>query len=313
VVYFFIPPQFWLVELSYKTGAGCSKSIVALLLTFWHMQVIKASGEKQTFNRKKFCRSLEKVGASPELVKDACTYVERELKPGMGTSEIFQYTLRYLRKKDPAVATRYNLRRGIMELGPAGFLFEQYIEAILNSYGYHTRRNKIMKGRCVSHEIDIIAHKGNKHFLIEVKYRNNPKFKTDVTIAMYADARLKDIIPRQRQKESQGKRHHMWLMTNAKFTTTAIKYGKCQNIKMTGWNYPKGEGLEDLVSKNMLYPVTSLPSVNSFAREQFARRGIMLAHDLLRYSISDLVGRFDIREKRAQRIVREAHLLIGEG
>jgi len=274
------------------------------------MEITKASGEKEVFKHEKLVRSLKKAGVPKDLIDEVCDELEPEIKPGMSTSEISEKALRCLLKKEPVYAARYNLKRGIMDLGPAGFLFEQYVEAILRSYGYKTERNKIMKGRCVSHEIDVIAHENDNHYLIEAKYRNDPGVKTDLAVAMYADARLLDITPEQERKERGGVKHRMWLFTNAKFTSKAIKYGKCKNIKMTGWRYPQKESLENLITQKALYPVTTLPSVNRYAREQFAMHNILLVQDLLSYSANDLIQKFNIFKEKAQPIVLEARLLM---
>jgi len=47
----------------------------------------------------------------------------------------------------------------------------------------------------------------------------------------------------------------MWLITNTKFTTEALKYGECMKIKMTGWLYPQNNSLETIIEKNKAYPI----------------------------------------------------------
>ena len=158
--------------------------------------------------------------------------------------------------------------------------------------------------------IDIVAQKGNEHFLIEAKYRNRPGIKTHIDVVMYADARLEDVVS---LKEDQGRKnatHTMWLVTNTKFTSKAIRYGKCRDIRMLGWNYPKDEGLKDLVDRYSLYPVTVLPAVNRYARERFAEYGMMLVRDLAVYSPEDLISKFSIHKDYAHKIIKQAHLLI---
>jgi predicted RecB family endonuclease len=55
-----------------------------------------------------------------------------------------------------------------MSLGPSGFLFEQFFSEILKNYGYKTKINVFLKGKIITHEIDIIAEK-NKKYMIECK------------------------------------------------------------------------------------------------------------------------------------------------
>ena len=209
---------------------------------------------------------------------------------------------------------RYSLKRGIAALGPAGFLFEQYLEQVLQTYGYTTKRNVFFEGTCVSHEIDVVANKGNEHFFIEAKYHNNGGIKTDVTVAMYADARLLDIAPKQSKIENQNATHSMWLITNTKFTTTAIKYGLCKKIRMTSWTYPHGESLQDLIIKKGLYPVTVLPSIAHVRLQPFVQEKIMLVRDLASFTPSSLAERTGLSKQVSEKILSEALVaLTGEG
>ena len=49
-----------------------------------------------------------------------------------------------------------------------------------------------LKGKCVTHEVDIIAESGSKRFLLEAKYHNVNGIKTHVDVIMYADAPFLD-------------------------------------------------------------------------------------------------------------------------
>ncbi len=279
----------------------------------YKMDVTKVSGNRESYSREKLCASLEGAGAPKGLVEKVCKTIEEEITPEVSTQYIFRAASRYLLKKNLSSAIRYNLKKGIMELGPAGFHFEHYVEAIVQSQGYITKRNVMMNGECATHEIDVIAQKEDEHFLMEMKFRNSQKVKTGIEVAMYAYARLLDITPVLKEREQRETPHAMWLVTNAKFTSNAITYGKCRKLKMTGWNYPKGrESLESIIKENTLYPVTVLPSVDHYALEQFAIHNIILAQDLLSYSPDALVSRFKIDQKCAEKIAHEVRALKKE-
>ncbi len=273
------------------------------------VDITKASGEREPFDRTKLCDSLRMAHAPEDVVAHVCALVEQDIQPGATTSYLFRKATRHLMKANPAVAARYNLKRGIAELGPAGFFFEQFLEVMLKEMGYETERNRIMKGRCVEHEVDVVAHGKDEHYLIEAKYHNSPHLRTHVDVVMYADARLQDISEEPTRKR-EGVRHGMWLITNTKFTHTAIQYAQCRGLTLTGWRYPKDNGLEDLIAKHVLYPVTALPSVNPYVRHIFAKYDMMLVRDLAVYSEDDLVKKFEIHRPVARGIIREAHALI---
>ena len=228
----------------------------------------------------------------------------------MSTLELSKKTTQYLERESLLIAAKYNLKNAIMQLGPAGFLFEEYIAAILREYGYRAKVGQMLKGKCVSHEIDVLAQKDNKHYFIEVKYHNSRGIKSDVQVAMYMYARFLDIKQAHEEFESPEKIHQAWLITNTKFTSKAIRYANCMGVRMTGWRHPKGESLEDLIVKKALYPVTVLPSVNKFVREQFALERLMFVRDLLGYSPEELARKFGLYSKTARNVMKEVYALV---
>jgi hypothetical protein len=275
------------------------------------MEIIKTDGSKEHFSPAKFCLSLRKAGAPRELADTVCKHVEERINPNDSTNTIFRKAFKYLVKKDMDIAARYSLRRGIEALGPAGFIFERYFETILQEYGFKTKRDTIIRGKCVSHEIDVIAAVGSKRFLIEAKYHNEAGLKTHVDVVMYAQARLDDIVAAESKEAKKKYEYAMWVVTNTKFTDRAVAYARCRGIRLTGWNYPRGESLEDVISQKKLYPVTVLPSLPKGLLPQLAARNIILAQDLLPYESRDLVREFGITKELAERIAREVSGMLG--
>ena len=274
------------------------------------MQIIKATGETEEFSKGKFCRSLEKAGAPGDIVENVCERVSGELKPGMTTSDIFRKASKYLTQKNAVIAARYNTKRGIANLGPAGFVFEQFVEIVLHELGYKTARNRFVKGECVSHEVDVLAWKNGEHVIVEAKYHNQPNTKTHIDQVMYADARLMDIERAHKKSGEEGVRHTIWVFTNTRFTSKAIRYARCRGMRLTGWNYPAKESLENLVNRFALYPVTVLPSVDRMSLEQLSRSNMMLARDVAPYTPEKFAREFRSDRARAEKIVREAYGLV---
>lgn len=274
------------------------------------MEITKATGEIEEFSTDKLCQSIQHAGAPKDHALRVCRLVEKEMKPGVSTTKIFRETLNHLMKEDLDFAANYSLRRGVGELGPAGFIFEQYLDAILRAHGYEVFRNQIIEGQCVPHEIDLKAVKGDKHYLIEAKYRNSPGIKTHIDVVMYADARLMDIQRRKEGIEGSMNEHIMWVITNTKFTSKSVTYAKCRGVRLTGWNYPKDGNLEDFIRSKKLYPVTVLPSLSKFAREQFVKYDMLLAQDLLPYTEKDLQKKFDIPASDASKLIKEVYALV---
>ncbi|MFH1188410.1 MAG: restriction endonuclease [bacterium] len=276
------------------------------------MEIIKVTGEAEQFKDQKLYQSLLKSGASREIADRIKTQVEDEVKAGMTTDQIFQKVFRYLKKEDICAAARYRLKRGIMELGPAGFLFEQYFSAILQEYGYGTRLNQMVRGECVTHEIDIVADKDTSRYFVEAKYHNSHGVKTDTKTVMYAYARLLDIIPAEQRRgySTPIEYYGMWLVTNTKFTNRAKRYARCRGITITGWGYPKKNSLQYLIEEKLLHPITVIPSVDRFSRERFAENKILFAKDLVGYDADRLVYAFGLLPSKARQIAREVKALL---
>lgn len=273
------------------------------------MEIKKLTGDFEKFDPSKLCSSIKQAGAKKSTADAVCEIVSQKVRPGSTSSNIFREALRHLVKEDLDIAVRYSLKRGINSLGPAGFLFEQYVEAVLRTHGYKTRRNIMMKGLGVPHEIDVVAEKDGQTFLIEAKYRNEEGIRTHIDEVMYAEARVRDINNLNTHKK-KAKEFRPWLVTNTKFTETAIKYSKAYNLKLTGWSYPKSLSLEDLIVAKKVYPVTVIPSMTKQALEEIAKRGLILAQDLLPYSVEDLALEFNINPYRARAIFDEVQGLI---
>lgn len=276
-----------------------------------HMEVTKISGEKEAFDSTKLCDSIRRAGAPDELAENVCTLVEQKVTPDVSTSQIFRKALGYLVKENLEISARYSLRRALAMLGPAGFLFEQYVEALVQAHGYETARGTMMKGNCVDHEIDVFATKGQERCLIEAKYRNHDGTKTHIDDVMYADARFIDIASRHTKDEKNDPSdYHVWVVTNTKFTDKAIKYGRCRRMKLIGWNYPGRGNLEDMIIEKKMYPVTVLPAVSSFEVEKFAARNMILARDLLPFSEEQLIDEFGVPPEIARKILEEVNELV---
>ena len=276
------------------------------------MEIIKIDGVKEKFSPAKLCLSIRKAGAPRDVADSVCKIVEDKINPNDSTNVIFRKALKYLVKESPEVAARYSLRRGLEALGPAGFIYEQNFETVLQAYDFTTKRDVILRGKCVSHEIDVIASHATKRFLVEAKYHNVPGIKTHVDVVMYGDARLIDIVAAESAKNKKEYEYAMWIVTNTKFTDAAIQYAKCRGIRLTGWNYPRGASLEDIIADKKLYPVTVLPSLPSALLPSLAKKNIILAQDLLTYEAADLIRMFGVAETVADSIVREVAAIVGD-
>ncbi|MDB4121409.1 ATP cone domain-containing protein, partial [bacterium] len=146
------------------------------------IDIIKASGDKVKFSMAKLKASLRRIGADEQTVNQIVDNVRDELYQGISTKEIYNRAFALLKKKKSYLASKYKLKKAIYELGPTGFPFEHFISAILKYSGYKTEVGTILQGQCVTHEIDVMAHKNNKTSVIECKFHNEEGLKCNVKV-----------------------------------------------------------------------------------------------------------------------------------
>jgi hypothetical protein len=244
------------------------------------VSIIKSSGEHEQFDVEKLIRSLREAKAPPEVVDDVVARILADLKEGMTTDQIYRHAFVLLRKYDSPFAAEYSLKKAIMELGPSGFPFERFISKILEAQGYRTQVGVIVRGHCVSHEVDVVAEKDDERILVEAKYHNSPDMRSDIKVALYVKARFDDIT--RRLNAEDGERYnHAWLITNTAFTSQAIEYAACAGLALTGWNYPDGRTLQDLIRATQSHPLTCLTSLSPAQKYQLLGAGTVLCREVV--------------------------------
>jgi Holliday junction resolvase len=251
------------------------------------MWVVKASGETEKFDPEKIRRTCIKAGASEDLADKIVREVEKKSYDGISTREILHMTISFLKKEKPAVASRYDLKGAIFRLGPAGFTFEHLVAEIFKELGYETKVHSIIRGACVSHEVDVIATKDKNNYMVECKYHNIPGIYTGLRESLYTYARFLDLNEGFKIGVCR-KFNQPWLVCNTKFSEDAVQYAICKNMRLVGWNYPENQGLEYMIEKNKLYPITMLRNLDSESQEKLANVGLVLTKDLVRINIKEL-------------------------
>lgn len=245
------------------------------------VQVLKADGTKELFNREKLLESLARANATPEIRDKIVTHIEAELINNMSTSDIYRHAFSLLDKFQKPAATRYSLRRALVGFGPTGFPFEDYIGEIFRTLGYQTETGKMILGKCVEHEVDLVAYNDSKLVMGEIKFHNELGYKTDLKVALYVKARIDDLqatdifIGGKNRKLEEG-----WLITNTKFSSGAIQYGECAGLKLLGWNYPRKGHLQDLIEGSNLHPVSCLTTLNNAHKTELFGKGVVLCKSL---------------------------------
>lgn len=274
-----------------------------------NLYIINSLGEKEPFSLRKLYLSCRNSGLDDVAAMRVVGQIQKEIYPGIKTCEISEKIKRLLEGESPGSAMRFYLKKAMRELGPAGFTFEKYIGGIFNKNGYKVKLNQRVLGFCrCSYEIDFLAEKGNVVYIGECKYHNLAGERVDMKIALANYARFLDI---SKGSFFKSRRLKSILVTNTKFTSEAIKYSKCTGVDMLGWKYPKGRGLEHLIEKEKLYPVTILPSFKGYLKEIFAQKGKILVLDLLDSPVEKISEKLGVRKEEIRKLVEEAKILLG--
>ncbi len=266
--------------------------------------VEKASGAREPFSEPKLERSLRMAGASSKLVQRVMDKVRREIHPKMTSRKLHQIAFQLLKKESRYLAARYNLKRAMMSLGPSGYPFEKVVGALLEKQGYESKVGVFMQGKCVSHEVDVVATKSSRRLLVECKYHNHDGIKCDVKVPLYVYARSLDLA----NNSSAEWFNEFWLVTNTKFTTDAIKYGECAGLKLLSWDYPEGKNLRQLIEKEELHPITCLTTIKSGQKKNLLKHSVVLCHEIAENP--DVLRKHGFKEPAINRILKEVTELI---
>jgi restriction endonuclease len=234
--------------------------------------ITKYSGQKELFDIHKFRRSLKRSGASSELIETLINELQN-LHNIRTTHDIYEFAFARLREENPAVAAHYNLKKALFELGPSGFPFEKFVALIFKAQKYQVETDQIVKGKCVDHEIDIVGSKEKKTIMVECKFHNQQGIKSDVKVPLYVKARFDDV------EQKNHLFHEAWLVSNTKFTTQAIEYAECAQIKLMSFSYPSGGSIAELIDKYQLHPITALSSLTLDRKKELISHGLVLCKD----------------------------------
>jgi len=271
------------------------------------MTVTKSSGREENFDMRKLVNSLIRSGANEETARSIADEVSRQITPHEHTKHIFRMARKLLRRQNRATGMRYSIKRAIYSLGPSGYPFEKYVGRILRAYEYSVEVNRMIKGYCVTHEVDVLATRDNRRCIIECKHHANSEKPADIKVALYVHSRFNDIKKAfELSEELNSHVNEGWLVTNTRCSTDAIKYAECVGLKIVSWKYPEKEGLEVMIENKQLYPVTILPSATKNAVQALSAADIMLASEIAAMDEKTFIAKSNLDRFTALTVKKEA-------
>lgn len=268
--------------------------------------VKKENGELEAFDPSKLVHSLQRSGANAKSVNEILKEVRGGLKQGMMTKDIYKFAYERLRQLEKPAAMRYSLKRAVLDLGPSGFPFEDFVAEIFRAKGFTAETGVMMQGSCVEHEVDLVAYNTKKYLVGEVKFHNQLGMKSDLKVALYVDSRVTDLqkfrVERGERKIDEG-----WLITNTKFTKAAVQYANCRGLKVLSWTYPRYGNLQDLIEETRIHPITALPSLSRQERNQLLEKKIVLCKSI--HENEEALKSIGVSGAKLARVLEEGRML----
>jgi hypothetical protein len=273
------------------------------------MFVIKFDGRKQEFSKKKIIRTCLRMHANLEQAKKIASKIESESYDGIRTKKIIKLIFKYLKKYRPEIKHKIDLRDAISMLRPKPD-FEKFVSLLLKEFGYKVKTNQIIPGKCVDHEIDIIASKENMKILVEVKHHIQPHTYTGKDICLIAKAIYEDLIEGHDLGFNSPELNKILIVCNTKFSDHAKKYAKCRHMNLIGWKMPEKNSLEQLIEKKKFYPITFLKGLKRKTQEKFGDNGIVLVRQLVEIGLKELYKKTKVSKKELKELISKARKII---
>ncbi|WP_027384790.1 restriction endonuclease [Epilithonimonas caeni] len=273
------------------------------------MKIKNNAGETVEFEISKLENSLRNSGAGEQSVKRVLETVLPKCFEGITTGELYRMAFEELKKISNSVAARYSLKKALLELGPAGFYFEQWISRVFQNIGYKTETGQLIKGHSVTHEADVIAKKDSKTYWVECKFRNAEDTKISVTTPMYVLSRIKDISDIQydlfgtKTEFTDG-----WLITNTYFTKDSVAFSEYYGLRLLSWDYPKDKNIKSLVDQNALYPITCLTTLYGKQKQRLLEKRCILTKEL--FNNQNLLNILELSQEKKSEVLKEVKELM---
>ncbi len=271
--------------------------------------VKKADGTRQPFQRGKVINTCLRMHASKQIAEKIADKIENRLYDDIPTKKILQMIFSYLKKYRPVVKHQIDLRRAISLLKPKPD-FERFIQMLLEAHGYTVSCNQIVRGRCVEHEVDAVATKGNKTYLVEIKHHSNHHIYTGLDVPRIARATFEDLIEGFNLDLHPIDFSQVLVVCNTKFSEHANRYARCRSIRQIGWKTPPKEGLERMIEEKNLHPVTILKGLNRNNREKLLDSGLILLKQLISRDVYELSKKTKIPMKQLTEPVKKAKEIL---
>lgn len=274
------------------------------------LHVTKVSGDEVPFEENKLVHSLERSGASEAIINEVLEDVRGHIYEGIPTKKIYRMAFAILKRKTVSSAARYQLKQAIADLGPTGYPFERLVASLFEHQGYRVKVGQLVDGRCVQHEVDVIAEKNGTRYMMECKFHADPERKADVKVPLYIRSRFVDVMESW-QRADPALEYVGWVVTNARFTTDAIDYGRCIGLQLLSWDFPQRGSLKERIDGSGLLPVTCLTTLRKFEKQQLLENGVIFCRDI--HADREALNGIGLTLSRSGKVLEEVRAICNNG
>ena len=236
----------------------------------------KFSGFIEEFDEKKLRESLILTGVGQKMASEVIQELMPKIKPGMSSTRVHNLAFSSLQKKSKIHAANYRIKRSILELGPSGYPFEILCSELFKAKGFATEVGIIVKGKHVSHEVDVIATRPDMTIMAECKFHNSKSHKNDIKTALYIHARSLDIKNNPDSRDFDK----FAICTNTHFSGDAVTYANGVGMMLLSLNKDPEYSMIGNIIRYKVYPITCLRTIKKKVASILLERKIVVIKQL---------------------------------
>ena len=273
------------------------------------IRVRKADGRLEPYDGSKVLRTALYLGLDRADAERIEREVSERVYDGIPTSEILTMIRGLAEEVRPELSHLRDIREAISAMRPKPD-FEDYARIVLREAGYLVEPGRVLEGRCVSHEIDGIAFKGDEVFVVEVKHHFNHHTYTGLGTILELWAALEDLREGYRLGFHPYAFTSAILVCNTKISQHAEQYARCKGIMYMGWRYPRAFALSDIVSSKRIYPITMLKELPADMIAKLGDRGIVTLNQLIKLRANEVAEILGASIEEAERVREVAEKIL---
>ncbi len=273
------------------------------------VNVRKADGTLQPFNREKVLKTCRRLRLSDTEANEVVAEIEQKIFEGITTKRIMDMIFEHGQRHKPHLGHIIDLREAIAMMRPKPD-FEKFVALLLDHDGYRTVTNKILQGKCIDHEIDVIANRGSEVLYVEVKHHTQFHTFTGLDTFFEVNSAFQDLVEGYLAHAHQYGFTKPMLVLNTKISDHAKRYAACRGIGAIGWKIPEHAGIEHYIDQKLLYPITIIKDLDTGTLGKLGDSGIYTLKQLAEADQREISRTANIDANMLRDLVERANAIL---